>query len=397
MEEIPKDKILIPDLPDEDRRDLTYLDSYAIDDKGSNDPDDAISIDGEYIWVHIADVASIIPPDSELDKIASSRGANLYLPEKTITMLPEQITDKLALGLEEISPALSFKIKFYDNNDAKIEEITPSLIKVTRTTYDEVNKLIDEEPFKSIFEVTERYRNKRIENGSIEIELPEVKVKYNNESNKVSVTPISDTKSRRLVTNAMLMTGEAVSRFAADNEIPIPYATQELREEIHVTETLAGMFSCRMKLKPVALKDFPEKHSGLGLEFYTRVTSPLRRYVDLLVHQQLRAFLKNELTMGKEEVLEKATSAATKARDITYTERCSNKHWTIVYMEDSNWSGEAVFVDTYNGRATYLIPELAYEFKMSIDPSSSLNSAINVKFTNANLPYLAAHFTKTEL
>ena len=389
------DIIEIPDIPKEHRHDLTHLESFAIDDKGSKDPDDAISIEEDFLWIHIADVASIITPDSELDKLAANRAANLYLPETTITMLPFEVTKKLALGLEDTSPALSFKISLDDDSNPKIEEITPSIINVTRLSYDNANEFITNEPFKSIFELTERFRNKRIENGAIEISLPESKVKYNKENNKIEISLIKDTDSRKLVTNSMLMLGEAVARFAVDKEIPIPFATQELKEEITIPETLAGMFACRMKFKPAVIQKTPEKHSGLGLDFYTRVTSPLRRYSDLLVHQQIRAFLKNEFLMSEDEVFDKATTATSKIRDITFTERCSNRHWTLVYLEETCWSGEAILVDIYNGRGTYLIPELAFEFKMGVNSGIKLNSTIKVKFNSSDLSNLNGHFSQS--
>jgi exoribonuclease II len=391
-----QENITIPDIPEEERRNLTYLDSFAIDDKGSKDPDDAISIDGEFLWVHIADVASIVTPDSDLDKLAAKRGANLYLPEKTVTMLPVEVTEKLALGLSETSPALSFKISLDKDSNANIEEITLSIIKVTRLSYDSANEVIANEPLKSIFEFTEIFREKRVQNGAIEIELPEAKVKYNKENNQIKISLIKELDSRKLVVNSMLMTGEAVARFAVANEIPIPFATQELKEDIQTPETMAGMFSCRMKFRPAVMQKTPGKHSGLGLDFYTRTTSPLRRYSDLLVHQQIRTFLKDEFLMSEEEVLDKATTAASKIKDITFTERNSNKHWMLVYLEETNWTGDAVLVDIYNGKGVYIIPELAFEFRMPINSGIKLNSTIKIKFNSYDLPNLNAHFTQVE-
>ena len=386
----------IPDIPLEERCDLTHLDSFAIDDKGSNDPDDAISIDGDFLWIHIADVASIITPDSDLDKLALNRGANLYIPETTITMLPHEVTEKLALGLKETSPALSFKISLDENSNPKVEKITPSIIKVTRLTYDDANEIIKEGSLKTIFELTQNYKNKRRENGAVEINLPEAKVRYRKESNKITVFPIIDKDSRRLVEDAMLMTGEAVARFAAENDIPIPFASQELRGKVQPSETLAGMFACRMKFKPAVMQKTPGKHSGLGLDFYTRTTSPLRRYSDLLVHQQIRAFLKDEFLMSEDEVLDKATSAASKMKDITFTERNSVRHWTLAYLEETNWTGDAVLVDIYNGRGTYIIPELAFEFKMVVSSNIKLNTTVKVKFNSSDLPNLNGSFSQIE-
>ena len=101
-------------LPPEERLDLTHLPAFAIDDEGSQDPDDALSLEGSRLWVHIADVAALVTPDSPADLEARARGANLYLPERTVTMLPSQATRLLALGLSEISPALSMGLDLND-------------------------------------------------------------------------------------------------------------------------------------------------------------------------------------------------------------------------------------------------------------------------------------------
>jgi exoribonuclease-2 len=97
-------------LPSEERRDLTHLESFAIDDPSTNTPDDAISFEGNRLWVHVADVAALVPPHSALDSEARTRGATLYLPELTATMLPESLTPILGLGLSDVSPAISFGI-----------------------------------------------------------------------------------------------------------------------------------------------------------------------------------------------------------------------------------------------------------------------------------------------
>ena len=87
--------IALAELPSEQRRDLTGMPAFAIDDEESKDPDDAISLDGQRIWVHVADVAALVTPDSDLDLEARSRGANLYLPDAIHPMLPDVVTERL--------------------------------------------------------------------------------------------------------------------------------------------------------------------------------------------------------------------------------------------------------------------------------------------------------------
>src|SRR5512133_2100822 len=98
----------VPDVPGEDRRDLTHLQAFAIDDEDTDTPDDALSFEprpaGGRLWVHVADVAALVPPGSALDEEARARGESLHLPEGTIHLLPRLVTERLGLGLNDLSP-----------------------------------------------------------------------------------------------------------------------------------------------------------------------------------------------------------------------------------------------------------------------------------------------------
>ena len=101
--------------PEEERVKIPTI-AYAIDNEWSTDPDDAISWDGTYLWVHIADPASYVTPDSNIDKVARNRGTTLYIPEGASRMLAETALEDYALGLKEESNALSFRIKLTEEN-----------------------------------------------------------------------------------------------------------------------------------------------------------------------------------------------------------------------------------------------------------------------------------------
>ena len=156
----------LPALPDEARRDLTHLAAFAIDDADSTDPDDAISWENGRLWVHVADVAALVPPGSPADEEARARGANLYLPEGTLHMLPMAATAALGLGLQEISPALSFGIDLAADGTVAQVEITPSWVRVTRLTYDEAENRLTEAPFDQLYALAERSVTRRWANGA---------------------------------------------------------------------------------------------------------------------------------------------------------------------------------------------------------------------------------------
>ncbi|MDH3346187.1 MAG: RNB domain-containing ribonuclease, partial [Kiritimatiellaceae bacterium] len=343
----------VPALPDEQRQDLTALETFAIDDDNCSDPDDAISLDGDALWIHVADAAALIKPDSPLDQEARTRGANLYLPEKVISMLPSDVTSILGLGLQERSPALSFKIGLDESGAATCSEITPSWIRVQRLSYFAADQRMETSPFLEMNVITEKFRKRRLEQGAAELNLPEVKIKasvdgelYNLSARHdldvktpaeytIEIKDLPRLKSRDMVTDAMLMAGEAIANFLIQNKIPSPFASQPPPDEVSTPETLSEMFAYRKKFKRSGLHMEPEFHAGLGLERYTRATSPLRRYSDLLVHQQLRAFISGEPLINESDMLKRMAEAELGGGNTSMAERLSNRHWTLLYMQQN--------------------------------------------------------------
>ncbi len=387
--------INVPELPEEERVDLTHLKSYAIDDEGNKDPDDAIGIDGDTIWVHVADCAALVQVDSELDNLAKDRGANQYLPETIIPMLPPAIVEQLGLGLQETSPALSFAIELDEQGEASIQKIVKSWVKVERWTYQDANAVINDK-FAVLYAKTELFNQKRRNNGAAVIRLPEVKVKVDDEK-QVSIKPLPAYESRKMVTDAMLMAGEAVSKFCLDNEIPIPFVSQlfncELAAEFEDLDGIARMFANRKCFKRSQISCSPGSHDGLGMEVYTRVTSPMRRYLDLVIHQQIRAFIDGKPVLSEDDILNRIALSESISGCVSGPERNSNLHWKLVYLlQNPEWSGVGHVVDEYNGRYTILVPELALDAKVKLPKELSLNTEVKVSVNQINLAELSVSF-----
>lgn len=356
--------LAVPYLPEEMRRDFTHLPAYAIDNEGNQDPDDAISWDGERIWVHIADVAALVTPDNPLDQEARARGANLYLPEGVTPILPHALTHALGLGLHTLSPALSFGISPLIDGKSELE-ICPSWIRVQRISYQEAEMQLEQEPFCSLHRITSAFRARRQAQGCISIELPEVEIKLINGT--VRIQPLEHLHSRELVTDAMLMVGEAVADYCQRFNIPIPYVIQSPPEQLRNPTDLAGMWSYRKHLKPSRLSVEPSPHAGLGLALYTRATSPLRRYSDLLVHQQLRRYIAGQELLSTEQIAERFDIAEMGGITVRRAERQSNNHWKLVWLQQHpNWQGDAIVVEQEQDRLVAIIPELALETKVRV-------------------------------
>ncbi len=367
----------LPALPEESRVDLTALPTFAIDDAGSEDPDDAISLEGDRLWVHVADVAALVPPDSEIDLEARARAANLYLPEKIVHMLPPAITTRLALGLQPVSPALSIGMRL--DASARIIDVTlcKSLVRVSRHTYEEINGQMESTPFAGIKAITDRFRARRLAAGAATIDLPEVSVRVRD--GEIFIRPLQRLASREMVSEAMVMAGEAIAGYALEQNIAVPFAVQPAPDKVETPAGLAAMYAYRRKMKPSQSRTQEGAHAGLGLACYTRTTSPLRRYLDLVVHQQLRAHLAGLEPMSLQQISERIAGAGPQSGAIRRAERLSNTHWKLIHLKRNPvWQGEAVVVEVVDNKVTLLIPELAMETTLRLRQEPVLNARIRI-------------------
>ncbi|MCB1861176.1 MAG: RNB domain-containing ribonuclease [Gammaproteobacteria bacterium] len=381
-----------PGLPQEARVDLTHLESFAIDDEQSNDPDDAISLEEGRIWVHVADVAALVPPDSALDLEARARAANLYLPEGITYMLPPAATAALGLGLTDPSPALSFGFRLSEDARPVDLQILPSWIRVTRKSYAEAERLMEMRPFLELKRLADLYRMRRIGDGAIELALPEVNIRVS-ESGEILIRPLQPLASRALITELMLMTGEAVARYALEQGIAIPFATQPAPENPQQSDDMAARYAFRRQMKPSKANIQQAPHAGLGLAAYARATSPLRRYLDLVVHQQLRALLNGGTPMSEAAIAERIASAELAAARVRRAERLSNLHWKLLYLNQKHkWKGFGAVVEIQDQRVTVLIPELALEARIRYPGAVDLNQELKLALREVDVPDQVARF-----
>jgi exoribonuclease II len=390
---------------DATRRDLTHLPAYAIDDVTTETPDDALSFEsteaGERIWVHVADPAVLAPPGSPLDLEARARGVTLHLPEAVVPMLPPATTPLLGLGLAEVSPALSFALDVDESGQPLLVEIVPSLVRVTRLTYDVVDARLTEEPFASLRRLTQAYEAMRRVNGALSIDLPEAAIRVRD--GEICIRPVLRLASRNIVENTMVMTGDAIARYAIEQGIPLPFATQDPPDNLgnaQVTTpspgeevTLSEMFALRRTLKRSQYRSAPASHTGLGLGAYVQVTSPLRRCLDLVVHQQLRGHLAGAPLLTSAEIIERIGEVEPAITAARQAENLSNRHWTLLYLErQPGWQGEAVLVDRRGQSGVFVIPELAMEAQMHLPAGLPLDSRVTLVLRSVDLPRQDARF-----
>jgi exoribonuclease-2 len=264
-------------------------------------------------------------------------------------------------------------------------------VRVERLSYDWVEERLDEGPFAAIRALIEPFRVRRHADGAAGLDLPEVSIRV--EDGKVRIRQLPRLGSRSMVTDAMLMAGMAAGRFCLERGIPIPYATQALPDGLDTATDLASMYARRRRFKPTRLTGTPDLHAGLGLPLYTRATSPLRRYSDLLVHQQIRAELTGRDGLSEDEVMARVAQAEVAAASVRRSERLSNQHWKHVFLrENQDWRGDGVVVDLDERKVTVLIPDLAFETRVRSRHVPGLNERLRLTVAEVDVPTLTSGF-----
>ena len=404
--------------PAEERRDLTALVSLAIDNSWSSDPDDAVSVEESgtrrILYVHVADPASSIGADSPCEREARDRGVTLYIPEGNVWMLSHESLPLFGLGLQETSPALTFKIILDELGEIAETEIFPSLIKVRRLTYENADGLLSasgaaahEGEVASALVVLNALADKNMQRrslaGAISIDLPETHISL--VDGKVNIKPIAACRSSGIVRECMLLAGEATARWVINRgfesgdmarESAFPFVSQEAGDmPVSVLDGYAGSYQLRRCMRPRTLSLKPGPHWGLGLDSYTQVTSPLRRYTDLLAHIQLRAFLGGEKPLTAEEVSRRLAAAEAAALASVHAERASRAHWTMVFLSDKKdtvW--DAIALEKKIHRWVFVIPALALETQVSLRRDVKPNDEVKLVLKSVNIPRCEAVFAE---
>lgn len=411
--------------PDEERIFLTHK-AFAIDSEWSTDPDDAIAFDGTYVWVHVADPASTVLPDSPIDISARNRGSTLYIPEGASRMLSEECLEDYALGLVKepdssvlsdspiqahinaplnvkgpISRALSFKILLDENGAIEEVDVLKTMVEIKRLSYDYADTIKTCEELAPLFKIAQKNIERRKKSGAVFIELPEVAIHVIKDSEGkpvVEITESNKTESSVVVREFMLLAGEAASRFAFKNSIPFPFVSQEAPDiPKEIPSGLAGHYRLRRCMRSRSVGVTPSQHAGLGLGMYSQVTSPLRRYGDLVAHQQLRAFIDNKKLLTKDEVLERISAGDAASSAAVKAERKSNQHWTLYYlMQHPDWTGKAVAVEAKGKQFVCLIPSLGMETLITTSANLELNDEIMVKAGKIHISDLTVSFIHSD-
>jgi exoribonuclease II len=292
---------------------LQHLACFTIDSSDTRDMDDALSIretsDGNLeVGVHITDIASCISPGSFLDQEARERSQTLYMPDQTIYMFPTEFSENLASlipGTDRL--AISTLVTFTPEGNMLDYTITPSLVQVhNRYSYEEVEQQINEVPFNQLLAITTQLRQRRLSQGAIAMPRPEMSVHVDAEKQVSIEIRERETASQIIVSELMIHANYLAARTAVETDCPFPYRYQDPPgEDIPVAS--AGFDPViahrqRRLMTRAASSIEPRNHFSLGLPYYTNVTSPLRRYFDLIAQRQLKSIVSDDEPFTPDEI-----------------------------------------------------------------------------------------------
>jgi len=360
----------------ERRRDLTALHAMSIDSELTHDIDDALScecVDGLItLGIHIADPASVIRPDMLLDREACERATSIYFPEGKIPMLPALLSEEaLSLVAGEVRPAMSVLVTLTPEGEIVDYQIVPSLIRVAeRLTYDDADARIGQEPrLTQGFELAQRLRQCRFDSGAIALPIPQVDL-FVDRHKHITLRVIGrEAPSQVLVSEFMILANSLVGQFCAQRQIPIVYRGQAApRETFPTSQTYDPVLHYRQQraMHPARTGLEPTRHSSLGVDVYTTFTSPLRRYVDLLSHRQLHAYLEHGEPFYNEAQLKaivtEVEAALSRAGTVEHDRR---RYWLLRYLgERVGDVFTGIVLDRFPRNYLVLLPDVMQEIDL---------------------------------
>ena len=297
-------------------KDLTNLKTFIIDSENPEEIDDAVSLQLDknnscYIWIHISYPCKLFSYESDEDKKARNNCSSLYLIDKYIPMLSKQLIEIANLKQNKLSETISARIELNDNGSIKNYELIEALIKPNyQITYEDTNHILDLEPreeyelitLKNLLKKSTLYRKS---NGALNFDTPYSKITL--ENNVISIEKDNRTEAHQLISEAMILMGFVISDYLSKRNIAAPFRSQKINcDANNILERNSYSLVKYSILKQYIGKSYisskPGKHETLGLDSYVQATSPLRRYLDLIVQRQLYLSFNKQDTISEDSI-----------------------------------------------------------------------------------------------
>jgi ribonuclease R len=370
------------------RRDMRDVTTFTIDPVDAKDFDDALSFrrmeNGHIeLGVHIADVSHYVRPGSAMDTEALKRSNSVYLVDRVVPMLPEQLSN-MACSLRPNEDKYSFSVVF-EMDDAGVvhnQWFGKTVIHSDRRfSYEQAQEIIEgkEGDFKEeiliLDKIAKILRKSRLKHGALSIESEEMRFRLNDEGHPVEVIIKTSKDAHKLIEEFMLLANKYVAKFVAApkkgrDTVPFIFRVHDrpdaakialfnvfiekfgykvdarqpdkiaqnmntLLDEIRHTPEYSLIQT--MAIRSMAKATYETDnigHYGLAFDFYTHFTSPIRRYADLVVHRILQEELTTKKHRYGKELADVCKRISRMERKAVEAERESTKYFQTVFVKD---------------------------------------------------------------
>lgn len=371
------------------RTDMRDVTTFTIDPKDAKDFDDALSIrtlpNGNYeIGVHIADVTHYVTPDTIIDKEAQKRATSVYLVDRVVPMLPEHLSNGIC-SLRPDEEKLTFSCIFEMNENAKVinHKIARTVTKSNRRfTYEEAQEIIETgkgdyaSEILTLNRLAQIMRKQRFDNGAVEFDRAEVRFDIDETGHPIGVYFKVAKEANKLIEEFMLLANRTVAQTIG---MPVDkkkakafvYRIHDMPDQTRLSDlsTLSRTFGYKVKaegssheinksinkmlaevkgkgeenlLATLAMRSMAKAiystknigHYGLGFDYYTHFTSPIRRYPDMLVHRLLDRYLNGGRSTNVAKLEEQCKHSSSMEQLAANAERASIKYKQVEFLAD---------------------------------------------------------------
>lgn len=379
------------------RKDLRNDIVFTIDGQDAKDLDDAVSVkkleNGNYkLDVHIADVSYYVRENSLLDKEAQIRGTSIYMLGRVIPMLPRELSNGIcSLNEGEDRYTLSCTMEINSKGNVVSSDVYKAVINVTkRMNYHDVQAILDDSNkeitkkykdyisnFKLMEELAKILKNKRAEQGYLNLDIPESKIDLDINGRVTNISKYETSFANEIIEQFMLKANETIAEKFFWLDAPFIYRVHEEQDIDKVKELNKFLYNFGLKVKIVNEKVYPTEfakileevkqkdeekvvsnlilrtlkvaryesenqgHFGIASKYYCHFTSPIRRYPDLFIHRIISNYLENKYNVSDEfkneykaKAEQRATSSSDREKIATKVERESEDIKKAEYMEN---------------------------------------------------------------
>jgi len=370
---------------------------FTIDGEDAKDLDDAVRViklkNGNYrLDVHIADVSYYVREGSLLDKEAQIRGTSVYMLSRVISMLPKELSNGIcSLNAGQDRFTLSCSMEINNKGEVVSAEVYKGIINVTeRMNYHDVQKILDKSDeevlkkyekyignFELMAELAEILKKKRLEQGYLNLDIPESKIDLDENGKVISIGKYETSFSNEIIEQFMLSANETIAEKFYWLEAPFIYRVHEDPDIEKVKELNKFLYNFGLKIRIVNEKIYPKEvskileeikgkeeekvvstlilrtlkiaryeaenkgHFGIASKYYCHFTSPIRRYPDLFIHRIISKYLEENYVVSdkfiedfKQKAIDRARMSSEREKVATKAERDSEDMKKAEFMQD---------------------------------------------------------------